>query len=414
MLQRPALTLFAVAWTVSAGPGLAAESLTLDEAVDTALRVNPQLKAADRQIEAARARETQASALPNPNLTLIVDQVPIPDPIDGNYMAGITQPLLLGGQREARTNLARIEIQIAELDREVLRQVLAAKVKNAYADVLHDLAGISLAQVGYDRAAATLRRVQAQYKAGEVARVEVLRAEVEAGQQIREMGIARNRAQQAKAQLNVLLGRAADTALAVQDLTAPRTEFPALADVTRDALEKRVELRRAGLSIEREALQRQLAQSGQWTGTEVMGAIGMVGGRPGFSATLTIPMPFYRQQGEIAEAEANKARAEAERDALRNDITLEVEAAYRDGAIATNQVNMFIRSYLPQAQRFVANAEERLKAGEGTGVEVTDARRALIETQTEYQRALLAYRQALTRLERAIGRDVAQPQGGDS
>lgn len=410
MLQRPALTLFAVAWTVAAGPGLAAESLTLDEAVETALRVNPQLKAADRQIEAARARETQASALPNPNLTLIVDQVPIPDPIDGNYMAGITQPLLLGGQREARTELARIETQIAELDREVLRQELAAKVKNAYADVLHDLAGISLAQVGYDRAAATLRRVQAQYKAGEVARVEVLRAEVEAGQQIREMGIARNRAQQAKAQLNVLLGRAADTPLAVQDLPAPRAEFPALADVTLNALAKRVELRRAGLSIEREALQRQLAQSGQWTGTEVMGAIGMVGGRPGFSTTLTIPMPFYRQQGEIAEAEANKARAEAERDALRNDITLEVEAAYRDGAMATNQVNMFIRSYLPQAQRFVANAEERLKAGEGTGVEVTDARRALIETQTEYQRALLAYRQALTRLERAIGRDVAQPQ----
>jgi cobalt-zinc-cadmium efflux system outer membrane protein len=409
MLHHHTLIVLAAAWTVASSQVMAAESLTLREAVETALTVNPQLRAAERQIEAARARETQANALPNPNLTLIVDQVPVPDPIDGNYMAGITQPLLLGGQREARTELARIETQIAELDREVYRQELAAKVKTAYAEVLHDLAGISLAQVGYDRAAATLRGFQARYKAGEVARVEVLRAEVEAGQQIREMGIARNRAQQAKAQLNVLMGRAADSPLTLEDLPAPQVAFPALAEVTRDALEKRVELRRAGLSIEREALQRQLAQSGQWTGTEVMGAVGMVGGRPGFSTTLTIPMPFYRQQGEIAEAEANKARAEAERDALRNDITLEVEAAYRDGAIAANQVNMFLRIYVPQAQRFVANAEERLKAGEGTGVEVSDARRALIETQAEYQRALLAYRQALTRLERAIGRDVAQP-----
>lgn len=48
MLQRPALTLFAVAWTVAAGPGLAADSLSSGDAVETALGVNPPLEAADR------------------------------------------------------------------------------------------------------------------------------------------------------------------------------------------------------------------------------------------------------------------------------------------------------------------------------------------------------------------------------
>lgn len=385
-------------------PALAVEQLSLDSAVTRALARNPRLRAAERAIEAARAREIQSGALPNPNLTLSVDQVPVPNPVDGNYMAGISQPLLLAGQREARVAVAQLETQLAELDLDVLRQDLAAQTKDAYAQVLFEIARTKQAEIDAQSAETLHKAMVTRYQAGSVPRVEVLQAEVERNRALRELAAANNRLLLARGPLNVLLGRESTAPLAIRELPAPQeNRMPGLPLLVASALESRVELRRAQMAIEREALSRRLAQAGIWTGTEVNGLVGAVQGMPGFSVSLTVPVPFYRQQGEIAEAEANRARAEAERDALRNDITQQVDQAYREASVAAQEAQAFVTSYLPQAQRLVTNAQARFDEGEGTRLEITEARRSLSETQLEFQQALLRYRQALHRLERAVG-----------
>ena len=67
-------------------PALADETLTMAQAVSFSLAHNPNFRAAGRAVEAAASREVQAAAWPNPNLSLMVDQVPFKNPGGGNYI----------------------------------------------------------------------------------------------------------------------------------------------------------------------------------------------------------------------------------------------------------------------------------------------------------------------------------------
>lgn len=394
-----------------AAPAIAQGAIAMPEAVRLALSQNPEIKAAERQIEAARAREVQAATLPNPNLSLMVDQVPVTNPAAGNYMAGVSQPLLLGGQREARMESAAVERELAEIERDVLANDLAADVREAYAQVLFSQEALRQAKVDAESAETLLSATRKRLRAGEVPRVEELRAQVEASRAQRDVEAATAQLQSGRASLNVLLGRAAQSPLTLAPLTeGPLLILPDASALVGMALSRRVELRQAELTIRREALQRRVAQTALWTGTEVSVLAGAVSGMmPGFTANLTVPIPLYRQQGEIAEAEANRARAEARRDGLRNRITLEVEQAYRDAEVDARLVGAFRATYMPQAEQLAENARRRFQAGEGSGLEIIEARRALRETQTEFQQAILAYRQANARLERAVGGALSTP-----
>lgn len=395
-------------WAWLAASALAVGPLTLADALEKAVHQNPRLAAAERAIEAAKARELQAAVVPNPNLMLTVDQVPIPTPIAGNYMAGVSQPLLPPGQREARVALAQVETELAGMARDVVKLELSAQVERAYAGLLHARTALDQARREAEAGRQLLVATEGRFKAGEVARVEALRAEVESSRLARAVAAAESREAQARGRLNVLLGQPAQSELMVAGLPMPDPK--ALAPVgayVEAGLARRPELRQAEAAIERESLQRRVAVTSLWTGSEVSLSGGAVGGAPGFSSALSVPIPVYQRQGEIAEAEANRARATAERDALKNTITLEIEEAYRQMAIAAGQVELFRRTYVPQAERLADNARRRFAAGEGSGVEVIEALRALHETRAELAQAVLDYREAATELARASGQVLA-------
>ncbi|MDB5100557.1 MAG: hypothetical protein JWM80_4978 [Cyanobacteria bacterium RYN_339] len=379
---------------------LTAAAPPLDQAgaVGRALAHHPQLRAAEARVAAARARQVQAAAAPNPNFLLAVDQVPIADPREGNFMLGASQPLLPGGQREARVAIAQLDLQLAEATLAVGRQDLAVRVKEAFARLLYDRAVAALVSKARTADDAAVARAGKRYQAGELARVEVLRAEVERDRTLRELVAAEGRVLQATGRLETLIGELPDALAAPGPVAVPDGAF-----LTRRALEVRQELVLARLAIEREAAQRRLALAGLWTGTEIAFSGGMVSGRPGFSTSLSMPVPLYRQQGEVAEAEANRAAAEAEQEGLRREIALEVRLAANAWQVAANQAQVFAASYLPQAERLVANAQRRFDAGEGSAAEVLEARRAGLETAIAHEDALLALRQAQARLERAVG-----------
>lgn len=408
MSKLPASLLLAALWFTPT-QAMAQEALSLQDAIGKATAQNPELKAAESNIRAARARETQASAWPNPNLTLSLDEAPFASPLNGSLLAGISQPLIIGAQRSAQIEAAKLDHAVAELERDALRLDLAAQVKQAYARMLFAQESLRHASLNAEAAETLLKAMQTRLKAGEVARVEVLRAEVERDKARRMVASAEGRLKQEKGRLNVLMGRKAQEAIAIQALPVPRVgDLPPLTAFLTRALESRVELQRADLAIRRETAQRHLAQSTLWTGTEVSVAAGLVEGQPGFATSLTVPIPFYRQQGEVQEAEANRQRAEAEREALRHRISLQVEEAYQEALNAAQQVDLFQKSYLPQSERLADNAQRRFQAGEGSGIEVIEARNALRETRAEYQSAVLEYRQAVASLERATGQELPQ------
>ncbi len=117
-----------------------ARPLTLTSALASALVANPRLTAAERDIGMAAGRNTQAGALPNPNLSLEVDNAAGSGSYQGLDLAEqplqISQLVELGGKREARMAAAGAGVGVARWEREAIRLQVLAETASAFAAVL--------------------------------------------------------------------------------------------------------------------------------------------------------------------------------------------------------------------------------------------------------------------------------------
>ena len=108
-------------------------SISLEQALERALRSNPELAAVGRETEIASGARQQAGLIPNPDLSWSVE-----DTRQGNRQTSVSiaQPLELGGKRGARVEVAKRGSEIAWTQLEVRRAELRAQSR---ADQARDL-----------------------------------------------------------------------------------------------------------------------------------------------------------------------------------------------------------------------------------------------------------------------------------
>lgn len=408
-MKQTAAIILACTFALTSSPASGAERLTLSLAIERAMARHPLIRAAEAGAEAARAREAQTRALPNPALSLQAEEVPLANPVNGNLMAGVSVPLPVGGARAARSEIARLEAAIADTEIQEQRRDLIRTVKTAYAEVVHQAERVRLTRAVLVDADRLLKAAEARYQSGDVPRVEVFRTEVERNRAQRDVQVAESQHELAKRRLGLLVGHEPAEDLTVATPSVPTvSQLPPIRDLEVRMTASRPEHRRAELEVQVAAHQRAFAQANLWQGTEVSIAGGLAEGQPAVSTGLTVPLPFYRNQAEISEADAQQRRAEARLEALRMQFSSELDHAYQSAAIAWTRYQLVSDSDLPQARRFAENARRRFTAGEGSGLEAVEALRTLREVETEQLNALLEYREALARLEQTVGSDLPQ------
>lgn len=385
-----------------------AETLSLGQAIELALKSHPQLRASTAYVDAAVARIRQAEAIPNPQIVGQAEEVRLGNPGQGVYQVGISQPLLIGGQQALQVQMANLDKAIAELRHQAVARNLAVSVRTAFAEVLSAGRQADLAAQTSQLAQGLLGIAQKQYDAGEVARYHVLRAEVALAEAQRNLTVAESQVQQAKARLNSRLGRSAQTPLDVQEQELPGNPvLVPLKQAVEQALTNRPDIQMAGLERAREETRVALAQLQVWEGASFSVSGGMAEGQGAVSAGFSLPIPLWnRQEGAIAEAEANVRRMEAERAELLNAVTLEVGVAHRHVEITRQQIDLFKSRLLPQAERLLDLAQRRFRLGEGSSLEVLEARSAYQETYTAFHQALLDLEMALAELDKATGQPL--------
>jgi outer membrane protein TolC len=103
------------------------DPLSFAAALETATRFSPDIAAQTAGVEAARSAAVPAGALPDPKLSVGVDNFPVSGPNQGSltrdFMTmrkiGIAQEIPNGAKREARTAAAQANIERAEAERRV-------------------------------------------------------------------------------------------------------------------------------------------------------------------------------------------------------------------------------------------------------------------------------------------------------
>lgn len=387
-------------------------AFTLEQCISLALQQNPLILSSREQYRASLARISQAKAFSQPSIDFDSDLQPgfINFKESAESYVGGSWSFDFPGKRLLRGKIASRESEEIVQDMELLKLDIVFQVKQAFYGLLLAQEKLKYAEQNLELTQDFLKKAEVKYEAGDVARVEVLRARIEAAKAGNEVKAAANEVRLAKAMLNFLTARKKYAPLEIAG-QLKKTSVPLNAEeLIQRALAFRPEIKRIDLSLEKEGLKRtqgylsylpdfDLGVSKHWIEGE--------GTTWDFTLSFPIPLFFWQpKKGEIAEARASIEALKREAEHLRNAISLEVEEACTNALTAQNQIQLFEEEMLAQAEEVYKMFLFSFQEGEIGGIELIEARRTLIETRKSYADALFNYDTALAALEKSIGQSL--------
>jgi len=125
----------------------------------------------------------------------------------------------------------------------------------------------------------------------------------------------------------------------------------------------------------------------------------------GFSFPIRV---FDRNQGEIARARAEANRAASLTEALRNQITSEVEASVAAFQAGRERARLYEQVYLAKGRELREIAELAYNSGTTSLLDLLEVNRTYREMQLAYRQVLASYLTGLHQLNSVVGTDVVK------
>lgn len=396
--------LVATLWVGVAGltmSPVAAEPLTLEDAITRSMLVSPQGAASAARVEVLEAARAIADTRPAATIDGTVENIGTGGfsmvQVDATY----NQRLERGGKRQARIDVAEGEIGIAQAEALIRRLDLAKQVQELYVEAQAAALRLELARSRVEIAAKLQSEVKRRVDdardplfAGTRARTELAEAKV-------DLELAEHALEAAKARLALLMGENA------QDFEVVTTGFLEARPVAPDmAVFASVDLAVFEARSRRAEANIRLQQANGRTDPTVFagprvfgnGDVALIGG---------ISLPLQNR----ALNNANLARAEAERRAIDADLAVERFQRRSEVALAAERVEEARHEAEAIRTRVVPGAEQTLRevrAGYNRGgftfLDVSTAQTALHEARVRMVKALTEYHDARVDLDRLTGR----------
>jgi len=404
-VKRPFVLAVAAALLII--PALSAQEngLTLEKAVEVALDRNPEVLAARIRVDAARGRTLQLRSRPEPQVLASVEGLPIPGlKKEGDQVEihlGIEQAFEYPGKRPLRAGIGRQgeDVAAAELDR--VRLLLTARVKKTYWTAAFAGAAVEALERTSSRLDALLEDLQAKYRTGAAAYVDVLRARAEKARLRNQILEQAKDKRTAELGLDELLGRPSGEPIAL--LTA-LPFVPLEADAAALVERARATLPSFRLSALRiEGAESVLKLAGLSRYPDFLAGFLLPSVRPnGWGVSFGLTMPFLRPGRAKGLAQEASAEAEASRlasGALDRRVRTAVESAYVAAKSAEEQVLLYEKSLLRELEDELGIQLDYFRYGKAEAFSLLDLHRTYALAQVEHLRALLLYNLALADLE---------------
>lgn len=407
--------------------GMAQTPLSLQQAVDTALRQNPSVVGARHTVEEAGARVRQARAGYYPQAgfngiakaglsgaTNALGLIGLPaSPLYRNFADSLnaSQTLFDSGRVKHQVAYERKRRDAAEADVAAVEAEIVVQVERAYYGVLRARRLRDLAAEIVRTRETTVRQAQAFYEGQirsrvdlDLARVNLSRAQLQAME-------ANNQVHIALAKLGKAMGASQDEryVLELPEPGVPQVE--PLESLIQEAVQERPELQ--AVRFEREAAQERLefarsqkkpvlnlAFSGGYARfTNILARELLAGG-----AGLALPLfTGGRIEGQEQEAEAQLRVMDNREEALRQQVALEVRTAWFELKNAVEALPS-LRQSIEYARSALRLADERYKERLGSFVDVIIAQSAQEEASSGEAVGRYDVKTAEAELRRAVGR----------
>ena len=388
--------------------------ITSNEAVDQAIRNNPDLQALRLEKEVAQGRLEKAG-LPLIANPLIESNLSGKDKLQEegggkytNYGFKLSQEFEIAGQRGLRIAIAEKELARIVLGIKDKERVLAFEVKEAFARALVAKKKKELTGQVVVLQDDLLNFTRIKFQAGEVSGLEVNLAEVELSKARKELLLADREYLEALLGIQALIGGHPDPALNIEgDLALAPLSLPNPGDIKKPTLSERPDMKAASLEVDKTKTAIDLVQRGVVPNIVLGGFYNRDEMRNdlGLSVSISIPL-FDRKQAERKEAQARAAQARINQSGLERTINREFEEAYNALASSQKELSLFKSEILDKSLENLDLLNLAYKEGKIGFFNVRLAQKDTIETQFAYLDTLLRARRAVNALERATGGEL--------
>ena len=397
----------------ASAPDAEAVSLSVDEAVAAALESNPEIRAAVRRLSLAQLKTSTAHSLDDPMLMMRDWDTPLRRPWDLNQaqlMVSLQQTFPSRQKRDQRARLAEDDAGIAAIDLETLRQEVSAEVRKLCADLMRNADEMRLQERQSALLKEALTVALAQYTTGKAPQADVLRAQM-AMTRLNEQRIElEEERDNARAQLNALMGQPPDKAIEIAGNYAVPAALPSIEELEQAAIEHRPELAALRTKIAKSRDEGKLTRLAMKPDFTVgLGYMLMPTGslaRNAYMAEVAMNLPWLnreRHDGETKQTDAATDVSQAELDARASTVFLEIRQAQIEVLAAEKRVKLYRDTLLPQAEASFKSSTAAYQNNRAEFMSLIDAQNLLLDIQTAFYKASAATDAGMAQLERAIG-----------
>lgn len=414
-------------------------NISLTSAFDEGLIRSPRTSAIRLLLGITKSEMVRATELPNP--TLFMDNG---YRAEFTYRYGLTIPIEQPWKLALRLVLAKNMIK--QTDMEILKAlwIFRANVRRAYTDLVVAQELYSTFSELVDLTNQLYGIAKKRFEAGEVAELDVYRAEQEAYKALAEQAQQQYRVLEARQVLAVILGRNPENNVEVPRLPTdgsmppsagilPGNNLPTLQVCLDKAMTNRPELKVLKQAIKTNGASLRLAYANILPNTTLGVGASNVNGptqpsqnrEAALQAIATDPasiekkdrvnfhgfffqvyqeLPIFNvQQGDISKFNATDRQLKAELSGQENLVSSEVAAAYQRLSGAKRKIEIFQTKLLQRTLEIARLSRLGYEVGQSDINATLLAQQATIQIKTDYLTTLATYQQAYTDLEQSIG-----------
>ncbi len=330
--------------------------------------------------------------------------------------AQISMPLYAGNRYKEGRISARYGINSADLTLEDTLQTVRQTATNYYFNVLRARNEIEVYEENVRTLQEHLNNVNAQFRAGTVAKADILASEVRLANAQQTLISAQNDYDIAVATLSNYLLLPADTLLRPHDQLTYQAYNINLANCTAFALENRPDVAAAEIAIKRAESAVRSAKAGYRPNVNAAATKGFNGKSPfsdsySDSWTIGVSASWNIFDNGVTAAQVNEANAALNQyresaATIREAVQLEVQSAFLTLRSAEKNIAT-TRIAIASAEEDYKIAVVRYQAGVGTNLDVMDASDKLTQARNNYYTALYTYNTAKAALDKAMGIPVS-------
>lgn len=403
-------TVFAVGQTKATNYNIP-KSAGIEQLVSRAHQHHPSLVAARYKINRLQAKVPQAEALPDPTARISGGNLAETAAGQVNAVAGLEQKIPFPGKRRARASAAQQEVESAKAELESLKLRISERVRISYWN--YYLA--SRTQVINRDSKEVLKTIQeivnSRVKANQAGQADLLRVSTEISKIDQQLIMASQQASSAKAMLNALLNRPANSSLPNPRLSSiPSSSSLNKLIAKAESSHPSIRAGQARVNAFRHRLKNaeldffpDFMIGAQYASVSDSGLSPVANGRDQAMFTLGVTIPLWDKprKAKIREANAGIAEMSANVASTRSELRQRIEDAWFQAKSSREVIQLFDERLIPDATQAYELSIQSYSAGKQSFVDVLDTWRLLLQLQLQQENSRAALGKASAALKSA-------------